>query len=82
MGSVEKKNCSFVGYTLHSKGYCVHDHDNWIIMECQDVFFFEGLTVNSRYKQRQVELHEISKDKGILTSESSDIGNVGNESLG
>lgn len=58
----------------------MHDLDNWIIMECQYVFFFEGPMVNSRYKQKHVELHEISKDKGILTSESSEIGNVRNES--
>ena len=59
-----KKNYSFVGYPLHSKGYGVYDNDNMIIMEFRDMFLLEDLTVSPRVEPLCVELYEISKGKG------------------
>lgn len=45
-------------------------------------FFLEDPKGNSRDKSWQVKLYEISKNKDIQASWSSDIGDIGNGSLG
>ena len=77
-----RKNCSFVGYPSHAKGYRSYDHDNKIIMECQDVYFPENPTVSPRDRPRMVDFYEISKDKDVQASGGSDVVDVGNLTAG
>ena len=75
------KNCYFVGYSSHSKGYHAYDYDNRMIMECRDVLFLENPTVSHKVEPRCVELYEISKGKGFQAGGRSDEEDVDIEFL-